>query len=225
FGHVALSTMPTAGPTAGNGAFARYSDQKLTATRFSNAIDVVPHAWQASDLAKIPTLYAPDIEPDELIDDLVAFAEQLSAGGDYTQLSAGPGWFPFPVEKSIIKPDASAAYNFVVQLAWQHTVAYNRYFGVVSDELEAWAARFQTAAVAAAPAVALGLTTAAGIQRTAPVGGRPMVIPSGSDPQVAEVAARVLEELRRNATPEQQQIALPIDPQALADTRAAAPQP
>jgi hypothetical protein len=224
-GVVDLSTMPTAGPSAGNAAFARYSDDKLHPQRFSSDIDVVPHAWQPSDLAAIPTLYAPDIEPDVLITDLVAFAERLSAAGDYTQLRGEPGWFPRQVEKSIINPYAGAAYNFVVQLAYQHTVAYLRYFGVKSDELETWAANFQAAAVAVAPEVALGLTTAGAAKEvTAPVAGRPAVIPSGSDPRSAEVAARVLEELRRNATPEQQRIALPIDPQALVDPRAPAAQ-
>ena len=47
--------------------------------------------------------------------------------------------------------------------------------------------------------------------------GQPVVIPSGSDPRAREVAAKVVEELRRHATPEQQQIAIPIDPQAVVD--------
>ncbi|MFL5387011.1 MAG: lipase family protein [Longimicrobiaceae bacterium] len=223
---VKLSTMPTAGPTAGNSHFAGYSDRELSITRFANAIDVVPHAWQASDLAQIPTLYVPDIEPDRLIQDLVAFGERISAGGDYTQLVHDTGWFPFDVEKSLIDPLRPAFVNFFVQLAWQHTVAYLRYFGVVSDHLEAWAQEFQAAAVAAAPAVAAGLAAGAAAQeRTKPVAGQPVVIPSGSDPRAREVAARVVEELRRHATPEQQQIVLPIDPQALVDARSGAPQP
>ncbi|HEV7587325.1 MAG TPA: hypothetical protein VGO40_04270, partial [Longimicrobium sp.] len=211
FGHVKLSTLPTAGPTAGNSAFATYSNQKLTATRFANAIDVVPHAWQASDLAKIPSLYAPDIEPDGVIDDLVAFAKRLSAGGDYTQILHDTGWFPFDVETSLINPARPAFANFVVQLAWQHTVAYLRFFGVVSIPLEEWAVGFQAAAVAAAPAVAAGLAAEAGAKVvTAPVAGKAAVIPSGSDPRSGALAAQVLAELLRHATPEQQQIAVPV---------------
>lgn len=51
-----LSALPTAGPTAGNGAFAAYSGKKLGArlTPFYNTLDVVPHAWQASMLQEIP---------------------------------------------------------------------------------------------------------------------------------------------------------------------------
>lgn len=215
FHHVQLSTMPTAGPTAGNSHFARYSDHKLSITRFANAIDVVPHAWQASDLAKIPTLYIPDIEPDKLIVDLVAFGERISEGGDYTQLVRDTGWFPFDVQQSLIDPSRPAFLNFVVQLAWQHTVAYLRYFNVVSPDLESWAAEFQVAAVAAAPAVAAGLTAQAAVApKTAPM------IPS----RARELAAQVVEDLRRHATPEQRLITLPIDPQALIDSAGGVPQ-
>lgn len=223
FGQVALSSMPTAGPTAGNGAFAGYSNRKLAVTRFANAIDVVPHAWQASDLAKIPTLYVPHIEPDALIEGLVAFAGRLSSGGDYTQFVDDTGWFPFDVDTSIIHPRVPAAVNFVVQLAWQHTRAYLEYFGVVSPQLEAWAAQFQAAALAQAPTLAASLTAAAaGREVTAPVGGRPAVIPSGTDPRSTAMAARVVAELLRHATPEQQQFAVPVDAQSLAGTRAGA---
>jgi len=221
---VKLSTMPTAGPTAGNSHFASYSDRELSIARFANAIDVVPHAWQASDLAKIPTLYVPHIEPDTLIEDLVAFGEKISAGGDYTQLVRDTGWFPFDVNKSLIH-HRPAFINFFAQLAWQHTVAYMRYFGAVSPHLEAWAEEFQAAAMAAAPAVAAGLAAGAAAQAgTKLVAGEPVVIPSGSDPRAKEVAARVVEELRRHATPEQQQIAIPIDPQAVVDASSGATQ-
>jgi hypothetical protein len=208
FQHVKLSTMPTAGPTAGNSAFASYSDRHITATRFANAIDVVPHAWQASDLAKIPTLYAPDIEPDEVIEELVAFAKRLSAGGNYTQILRDTGWFPSDVQPWLIDPAKPAYENFVVQLAWQHTVAYMKFFDVKSDALEAWAAQFQEEAVAAAPAVAAGFAAQAAAKEVAPAAG-------------SALAAQVLAELLRHATPEQQQqIAIPIDPNALVDAPA-----
>ena len=227
FGHVKLSTLPTAGPTAGNSAFAAYSNRHITATRFANAIDVVPHAWQASDLAKIPTLYAPHIEPDHTIENLVAFAERISAGGDYTQILHDTGWFPFRVNTHIVHRYLPVFVNFVRQLAWQHTTAYLEFFGVVSTPLERWAADFQTAAVAESPTLAAGLAAgAAAKQTTAPVAGKVTPIPPASDPGADAVAARVMADLLRHATPEQQQqIAIPVDPNALVDARAAAGQP
>lgn len=226
FHEVTLSTMPTAGPTAGNSRFAEYSDSTLSITRFANAIDVVPHAWQASDLSQIPTLYAPFIQPDDAINDLVAYAEKISAGGDYTQLVHDTGWFPFQVDQSKVHAFLPAVVNFFIQLAYQHTTAYLTFFGVVSNKLESWAAEYQAAAVAAAPAVAAGLASAAaGRESTAPVGGRPAVIPSGSDPASAALAARVLAELARHATPEQQQISVPFDANSLAGSRAGVANP
>jgi hypothetical protein len=217
-GEVTLSTMPTAGPTAGNSAFADYSDKKLAITRFANAIDVVPHAWQASDLVKIPTLYAPDIEPDDAINDLVALAQKISKDGDYTQLVQDTGWFPFDVQKYLIKKYYPAVVNFIVQLAWQHTKAYLEFFGVQTEELNAWGDNFVAVATVQAPALA-ALASAAPRQVTAPVNGRPTVIPPASDPQVKVVAAKVLEALSHAATPEQQQFALPFDPSRLIDSR------
>ena len=219
FSAVTLSTMPTAGPTAGNAAFAAYSNSRISATRFANAIDVVPHAWQASDLAEIPTLYAPNIEPDATINDLVAGAQKLSANGDYTQIVNDTGWFPFQVNKAIIHEFAPPLVNFSLQLAWQHTTAYLRYFGVKSSELEGWAGRFQTSFAAAASAA--GTATGAARTVTAPVGGTPTVIPSGSDPGSADIAGQVLADLRRAGTPEQQQqVSIPVDPQRLANSPA-----
>ncbi|HEX6037445.1 lipase family protein [Longimicrobium sp.] len=227
FSQVALSTLPTAGPTAGNAAFAAYSNEKLPTTRFANAIDVVPHAWQASDLAAIPTLYAPDIQPDDLINDLVHVAETISAAGGYTQLVDDAGWFPASVDTSIITPGAPVIENFFYQLAYQHTTAYHTFFGVVSPTLHAWAARFQAAVTAQGPALAMRVAAgaAAAAQATAPVNGRPTVIPPASDPASAQVAARVLADLMRHATPDQQRVGIPVDPQSLVDTRAGAAQP
>lgn len=220
-GRMSLSTMPTAGPTAGNSAFAAYSNEKLPTARFANAVDVVPHAWQASDLAGVATLYAPSIEPDALVDGLADLLERISARGDYTQLANDTGWFPYSVNAGMIVPGLPAPANFIIQAAWQHTVAYLTYFGVRSTVLDAWALWFQ-AEVAAIAAVPGALNAAGARQTTAPVGGRPTVIPSGSDPRSAEVAARVLAELRRSATPDQRAVALPIDPLRLVDARAVA---
>lgn len=212
FHQVTLSAMPTAGPTAGNGDFAGYSNQELALTRFANAIDVVPHAWQASDLEKIPTLYVPYIEPNDTIYGLVAAAEKLSSKGDYTQVVDDTGWFPFDVDQKLIHPKLGTVLNFLVQLGYQHTTAYNVFFGVVSEESMMWAAQWQAAALAQAPRLTAALAGAAQ-EVTAPVAGRPTVIPSADDPAAAAVAARVLAQLARHATPEQrQQLVMPFDP-------------
>jgi triacylglycerol lipase len=49
-----------AGATAGNAAFARYSDQVLQdkLTRIWNTMDVVPHAWDSAQLAQLKNLYS-----------------------------------------------------------------------------------------------------------------------------------------------------------------------
>ncbi|HEX5725565.1 MAG TPA: hypothetical protein VFX98_08875 [Longimicrobiaceae bacterium] len=216
---VELSGLPTAGPTAGNGAFARYSDRSISVARFANAIDVVPHAWQASDLAKIPTLYAPHIEPNAEINRLVKIAEDISAGGDYTQIVHDTGWFPFPVDRKIINPVLGSFLNFLRQLAYQHTTAYLDYFKIVSPVLDAWAEEFQTTAVAVAPAVAAGFTAeAAATQMTAPIAGQPEVLRPVPDARDRELEARVVEDLLRFATPEQQQqVGIPVDPEKVVD--------
>ena len=179
---------------------------------------MVPHAWQASNLAESPTLYAPDIEPDQVINGLVAGAQKLSAKGDYTQIVDDTGWFPFQVNQSIIHAGAAPLVNFLLQLAYQHTTAYLRYFEVESSELEGWAGRFQASAAAAASAASTA--TSATRTVTAPVGGTPTAIPSGSDPRSAGIAAQVLADLRRAGTPEQQQVSIPVDPQSLANSPA-----
>ncbi|WP_052596937.1 hypothetical protein [Aureispira sp. CCB-QB1] len=63
-----LSTYPTAGPTPGDKDFATYYQKQIKANKIAyhskyNTIDVVPHAWQRSDLAQIPTFYEQHIKP------------------------------------------------------------------------------------------------------------------------------------------------------------------
>jgi triacylglycerol lipase len=52
-----------AGATAGNSAFADYisSAGNLKLRRIWNNLDVVPHMWDVNDIAKLPTLYPPNI--------------------------------------------------------------------------------------------------------------------------------------------------------------------
>ena len=77
-GRTRLNCLASAGPTPGNADFATYYHSQLGAatTRYWNAIDVVPHVWQATDIAAIPDLYAPSIPPDVLVDALAASARR-----------------------------------------------------------------------------------------------------------------------------------------------------
>ncbi|WP_420573989.1 lipase family protein [Kordia sp.] len=63
-----IGAFPTAGPTPGDEGFASYYEKQIAANKIyylsqHNAIDIVPHAWQKDDLAKIPTIYEDYIKP------------------------------------------------------------------------------------------------------------------------------------------------------------------
>ena len=60
-----VSCYSFAGPTAGNAAFAAHYDAVIgeRCHRVFNALDVVPHAWEAEDLMRVPGLYDPPIKP------------------------------------------------------------------------------------------------------------------------------------------------------------------
>ncbi|QHI35816.1 hypothetical protein IMCC3317_11640 [Kordia antarctica] len=63
-----LGAFPTAGPTPGDEGFASYYEKQIKAKKIyylsqHNAIDVVPHAWEKSDIEKIPTIYEKYITP------------------------------------------------------------------------------------------------------------------------------------------------------------------
>jgi hypothetical protein len=143
-----LSAVPTAGPTAGNSAFAAYSGKKLGArlTPYYNTLDVVPHAWQAAMLAEIPGIYVPHIPKLPVIESLVDLALKLSAAGDYTTL---PGLTPLPgkfhdvdIKRALDAQDRVTQDNgilhdlkevidlerFLREVAYQHTTAYDSWF-------------------------------------------------------------------------------------------------
>jgi hypothetical protein len=61
-----VSVYPSAGPTPGDQAFATHFLTKIPASRYIsvyNTMDVIPLAWQATDLATIPSLYNANIQP------------------------------------------------------------------------------------------------------------------------------------------------------------------
>ncbi len=105
-----ISVLPTAGPTPGDFNFSNYYDLRLgsSTSRFWNGLDVVPHAWELSMVAQIPSLYAPNIEPNTAIDAVAAIAAAKSAdatlkgGSPLTQLL--PQTKPLP---GTFDPDAN----------------------------------------------------------------------------------------------------------------------
>jgi hypothetical protein len=151
-----ISCEPSAGPTSGNADFAAYYDLMLGSrtTRIVNSLDMVPHAWNAADLASLPALYEPDIEPDIVVYALAAAAAAASSGGDYTQIAPSTPPLTGTIDTSLINPKSYAFENFLVQAGEQHINAYFTLMGVTIGT-EAMAALTQAmgapAAVKAAP--------------------------------------------------------------------------
>ena len=59
---VSIGAYPTAGPTPGDEKFVAFyekqiKDHKITYNSMFNELDIVPHAWQATDLEQIPSIY------------------------------------------------------------------------------------------------------------------------------------------------------------------------
>jgi len=226
-----LSALPTAGPTAGNSAFAAYSGKKLGAglTPYYNTLDVVPHAWQASMLAEIPGLYVPHIPKLPVIESLVDLALRLSSAGDYTTL---PGLTPLPGKFHEVHiqrahdermPDRATQgkgilhdlrelielERFFLEVAYQHTTAYDSWFHFDPQWWPAAAARLAPPAASPALIAALSSKSAtagdvaqlirAGAPRKLIIGGALVDAPSGpSDPRGNEIAAQVAAELMKH---------------------------
>lgn len=133
-GHTTLSVLPSAGPTAGNQAFATYSDAQIGAqvTRLHNSLDAVPHAWAAADIQELPTLYAPQIKPDPVVLAFAAIAREISKNGGYTQIDAAAPALPGTVNQGEIHDLDLPFVNFFNQAGWQHVDAYYDLLGVPS---------------------------------------------------------------------------------------------
>ncbi|AXG71779.1 lipase (class 3) [Kordia sp. SMS9] len=85
-----VGAFPTAGPTPGDEGFASYYEKQINAKKIyylsqHNALDVVPHAWEKDDLAKIPTIYdeyikqPTDANPAETLTGTLATVAALNA--------------------------------------------------------------------------------------------------------------------------------------------------
>jgi hypothetical protein len=216
FFHAKISSLPTAGPTPGNGAFATYLTEKVPVERMWNTYDIVPHAWEESLLSELPTLYAPAIPNDAAITFLVDVAKYIARDGDYTQ-SEPDSTFEYGVYKPIINPNDPNVLNYLIQAGYQHTTVYNTYFdvpGAATDSaiaelkpsprlhasvLARAAARSGKALPAELSSITAGAEEAAE-PITVPVKGVPTPLPArADDPATAAIAAAVQDELKKLA--------------------------
>lgn len=212
-GDAQISTMPTAGPSAGNSAFSRYSDRVLPATRFVNSLDVVPHAWNETTLAQLKTIYAPSIPESTEIDTLVDRLMMKAAAGDYLSIQPNSPPFKGEINQKIINPQSPPAINYFIQVAYQHVNAYVNFFGMSYDAfgplLESYrnpytiitpALRLATRRPGVSSAPEAAQATVASGPRTIPLGGRLVSLPADADdPRMAEVVEMVRAELEKSA--------------------------
>lgn len=123
-GQSTIAVVSLAGPTAGNAAFAAYSDSRIgsSTTRLHNPYDVVPLAWNHATMGTIAGLYAPTIEPERVIRDAIDVARDLVKDKGYTQIR--PNAPPLPGA-------LFAGTSYVEQVSSQHTCGYQCALGLV----------------------------------------------------------------------------------------------
>jgi hypothetical protein len=144
-----LSTYPTAGPTPGDEAFAKHIEAEIGAGYHAsyNKIDMVPHAWEPLMMGEIPGLYtACDIPCPKIISDAVDLMIIATAHVGYVQaqpLTSLPGTC-YVAEPQLIKDvigqispallkkleslglaDLTNFIDFLIEVVYQHTTAYN----------------------------------------------------------------------------------------------------
>jgi hypothetical protein len=115
--NVELSVYAYAGPTAGNEAFAQYSDNRFleNCNRFACHYDIAPHWWNEDTLEKMYTLYEPDISPGELDKVLIHKAVKEAKDKGYTQITnlrRVPGEIYTRIEE------------YIIQAIYQHVFPY-----------------------------------------------------------------------------------------------------
>ncbi|HEX5760296.1 MAG TPA: hypothetical protein VF121_14000 [Thermoanaerobaculia bacterium] len=123
-GKSTIAVVSLAGPTAGNAAFAAYSDSRIgsSTTRLHNPYDVVPLAWNYATMGTIAGLYAPQIEPEKIVRDAIDVARDLVKDKGYTQIHPDAPALPGAL---------SGATSYTEQLSWQHTCGYQCALGLV----------------------------------------------------------------------------------------------
>ncbi|HVF60697.1 MAG TPA: hypothetical protein VNJ70_12900 [Thermoanaerobaculia bacterium] len=124
-GQSTIAVVSLAGPTAGNAAFAAYSDSRIgsSTTRLHNQYDVVPLAWNYATMRAIPGLYEPQIKPEEDIRLAIDLARDLVKHKGYTQIRPDapvlPGGALFP------------GTSYLDQVSAQHSCGYECALGLV----------------------------------------------------------------------------------------------
>jgi hypothetical protein len=139
--NLTVSCYPSAGPTSGNAALARYAEEKLANNYHSviNNYDIVPHAWNVGDLKRIPKLYSSTEYgnlklSDKLTNEITAISLLLTLK-NYTRINNGKE-FTFdgkpktpndqPLDSVIIPIVSKIDQPFFHQAAYQHTTVYNK---------------------------------------------------------------------------------------------------
>lgn len=146
-----LFCVPSAGPTSGNQDFATYYDSQLgsATSRLWNPLDVVPHAWNKSDMQEIADLYAPAIPEAIGLLLLLLAGLAISLEGNYTQINQSePPLTGSALNTVLITPGQSQQIycdNYKEQAIYQHVQAYFTLVGV--NQTSGMAALVPTAAV------------------------------------------------------------------------------
>lgn len=214
--------MSICGATAGNDAFAAYSDRSLpTAVRFANTLDIVPHFWNIDTLNATKEIYRPALPPAPIINLLIDLARAHAAkGGDYLQLRNTVGIegifdhdAKLPITPGLPDPNKTPEGRFLAQAGYQHVGAYNQYFdlpGAGTDEL---ARRVLDPKTILSPAVQYamqkedvdvpsiaGLAPAQTGPLTVPIDGQSVALPTSSDsPQMTQIVAAVSSSFQKTA--------------------------
>ncbi|HZI20135.1 MAG TPA: hypothetical protein VEY09_16240 [Pyrinomonadaceae bacterium] len=214
-GNVRISTMPLAGPSAGNSAFSLYSDKTLPTKRFVNSLDVVPHAWNESTLGQLKNIYAPSIPENSDVDALIGRAMQAASGGDYLSVQPNSPPITGEINQGKINPQAPPFINYVIQMGYQHVEAYIKYFGLSDMAFKPLVELYSNPHTLITPALRLVARRAdmslsepdqasmPSGPRTIPIAGRPVILPTNpDDPRMAEIVEMVKTELKKFAAPE-----------------------
>lgn len=122
-----VSCTAFAGPSAGNGDFATWSNQRMPGDQLlvvDNSLDVVPHAWNTTTLMEIPFLYLPKYRlPLDVTAAVLAIAK-LTQKLDYQKIGEGDQVQPITGELSTVTSSDSKLKEFLEEAGYQHVVAY-----------------------------------------------------------------------------------------------------
>jgi hypothetical protein len=126
-----VSVWAAAGPTLGNTGLSAYYGNRLgsVTTRYWNSLDIVPYAWDLETLRQIPMLYSPHILSSTGIELLTDLAIANAARQSYVQILPQTQAQQGTVNTSFINPKWPNFQNFMVQVIYQHLVAYASLLG------------------------------------------------------------------------------------------------